>query len=89
MWKYEEITHINLEVSSICNAACPWCPRYVDMSTNVNPEIDVGYISLEKFKKYFPEDKKQTNLQNWATFEEKHPNTFGGMYQFWVSKTEN
>ena len=56
MWKYDEITHINLEVSSICNAACPWCPRYVDMSTNVNPEIDVGYISLEKFKKYFPED---------------------------------
>ncbi len=41
------------------------------------------------YEKYFPEDKKQTNLQNWATFEEKHPNTFAGMYQFWVSKTEN
>ncbi|WP_269603952.1 tetratricopeptide repeat protein [Prochlorococcus marinus] len=38
------------------------------------------------YKNYFPEDKKQTNLQNWATFEEKHPNTFRGMYQFWVSK---
>ena len=38
------------------------------------------------YKKYFPKDKKQTNLQNWATFEEKHPNTFRGMYQFWVSK---
>ena len=41
------------------------------------------------YQKYFPEDKKQTNLQNWAKFEEKHPNTFGAMYQFWVSKTEN
>ncbi len=41
------------------------------------------------YKKYFPEDKKQTNLQNWSKFEEKHPNTFRGMYQFWVSKTEN
>jgi len=38
------------------------------------------------YKNYFPEDKKQTNLQNWETFEEKHPNTFRGMYQFWVSK---
>ena len=38
------------------------------------------------YKHYFPEDKKQTNLQNWAKFEEKYPNTFAGMYQFWVSK---
>ena len=41
------------------------------------------------YKNYFREDEKQTNLQNWARFEEKHPNTFGGMYQFWVSKMEN
>ena len=38
------------------------------------------------FKQYFPEDRKQTNLQNWKKFEQKHPNTFRGMYQFWVSK---
>ncbi len=41
------------------------------------------------YTKYFPEDKTQTNLQNWATFEEKYPNTFRAMYQFWVSKTKN
>ena len=41
------------------------------------------------YKQYFPEDKKLTNLQNWAQFEEKHPNTFRGMYQFWCSKKEN
>ena len=34
----------------------------------------------------FPEDITQTNLQNWARFEERHPNTFREMYQFWVSK---
>ncbi|AIQ96133.1 Translation elongation factor P [Prochlorococcus sp. MIT 0801] len=39
------------------------------------------------YEQYFPEDKKQTNLQNWAKFEEKHPNTFEGMYQFWVCKS--
>ena len=41
------------------------------------------------YKQYFPEDKKQINLQNWAKFEEKYPNTFAGMYQFWVCKTKN
>ncbi len=38
------------------------------------------------YKRYFPEDQTQTNLQNWAKFEEKYPNTFAGMYQFWVCK---
>ena len=51
-----------------------------------------GFILRQKIKsiynKYFPEDKKQTNLQNWAKFEEMHPRTFAGMYVFWVSKIE-
>ena len=38
------------------------------------------------YKQYFPEDHKQTNLHNWSILEEKHPNTFIGMYQFWVAK---
>tara|TARA_B100000945_G_C19982914_1_gene412971 strand:- start:12 stop:578 length:567 start_codon:yes stop_codon:yes gene_type:complete len=47
-------------------------------------------IQIKSFyQQYFPEDQTQTNLQNWAKFEEKHPATFAGMYQFWVSKTEN
>ena len=40
------------------------------------------------YERYFPEDKKQTNLHNWAEFEEKHPHTFRGMYQFWVCKAK-
>tara|TARA_Y100001968_G_scaffold52899_2_gene43914 strand:- start:195 stop:2573 length:2379 start_codon:yes stop_codon:yes gene_type:complete len=39
------------------------------------------------YKSYFPEDKAQTNLQNWARFEEKYPNNFIKMYRFWVCKT--
>ena len=50
----------------------------------------LGFLLPQKiksiYKNYFPEDKKQINLQNWAKFEEKHPNTFIEMYQFWVSK---
>ncbi len=38
------------------------------------------------YKKYFPYDKKQTNLKNWEKFEEKKPNTFRSMYQFWAGK---
>ena len=38
------------------------------------------------YEKNFPEDKKQTNLDNWDKFEELYPNTFRGMYQFWVSR---
>ena len=33
----------------------------------------------------FPDDKKQVNLQNWVKFEERNPDTFASMYQFWVS----
>ncbi len=50
----------------------------------------LGFLLSEQiksaYKQYFPEDKKQTNLSNWAKFEEKNPHTFRGMYQFWVSK---
>ena len=53
----------------------------------------LGFLLSEQiksaYKQYFPEDKKQTNLSNWVKFEEKHPNTFKAMYQFWVSKKEN
>ena len=38
------------------------------------------------YKQYFPEDTEQTNLENWAILEEKYPNTFISMYQFWVCK---
>jgi len=38
------------------------------------------------YANYFPEDEKQLNLHNWAKFEEKYPNTFTSMYQFWLSK---
>tara|TARA_Y200000002_G_C22675787_1_gene661997 strand:+ start:121 stop:2448 length:2328 start_codon:yes stop_codon:yes gene_type:complete len=38
------------------------------------------------YSEIFPNDSKHTNLRNWSEFEAKNPNTFRGMYQFWVSK---
>ena len=35
------------------------------------------------YRKLFPEDKDMTDLLLWARFEDKHPGTFGGMYDFW------
>ncbi len=34
----------------------------------------------------FPDDTSQTNLDNWHQFETMNPETFAGMYQFWVQK---
>ncbi len=31
----------------------------------------------------YPADGPQINLDNWQAFEEKHPDTFAEMYQFW------
>ena len=34
----------------------------------------------------FPDDPAMTNLDNWHDFEGKNPDTFWGMYQFWVCR---
>lgn len=54
MWKYEDINQVNIEISSLCNSICGWCPRYENMSTVVNKQLTPQYISLEKFKEWFP-----------------------------------
>jgi tetratricopeptide (TPR) repeat protein/2-polyprenyl-3-methyl-5-hydroxy-6-metoxy-1,4-benzoquinol methylase len=34
----------------------------------------------------YPDDFSETNLENWDRFEAQNPDTFAGMYQFWVQK---
>lgn len=41
---------------------------------------------MQAYREAFPDDRAATNLGHWQTFEEAHPNTFIGMYQFWVQK---
>ena len=38
------------------------------------------------YSKNFPSDKENINLDNWHKFEVKNPETFKGMYNFWVKK---
>lgn len=56
MWKYEEIDHINIEISSLCNSICAWCPRYENMSPVVNKQLDPQYVTYEQFVNWFPVD---------------------------------
>ncbi len=54
MWNYEDIDEVNIEISSLCNSICAWCPRYENMSTVVNKQLTPQYISIDKFKDWFP-----------------------------------
>ncbi len=53
-WTYENIKSVHLELSTLCNSICPWCPRYINFSPNVNPNITEGTYTLEQFKQNFP-----------------------------------
>jgi len=43
----------------------------------------------KEFSRLFPNDKKNISLNNWHKFEEKYPDTFANMYQFWVRKKKD
>lgn len=55
MIDYKDIRHIEIEVSSHCNAACPLCPRNL-----FGYPYDLSYkeknLTLEEIKKIFPQD---------------------------------
>lgn len=36
------------------------------------------------YQQKFPEDKLGINLSNWHVFEQENPDSFNGMYQFWI-----
>jgi len=44
------------------------------------------HYSKKKFLKNFPHDQKNISLKNWHQFEINNPDSFTGMYQFWVRK---
>lgn len=51
----------------------------------------VGFESVEasvrqQYQKRFPDDPDMISLKNWYHFEQELPDTFVGMYQFWLRK---
>ena len=53
-WNKNELRQIHVELTNACNAACPLCVRFYNNSPNIRPDLEVGQITLAKFKKYFP-----------------------------------
>lgn len=49
-------------------------------------ELDANV--LHSYKLRFPDDLIASSLSNWQTFENENPDTFIGMYQFWIQKLE-
>ena len=41
---------------------------------------------LHQYRVRFPDDPSCTNLRNWARFEADNPDTFAGMYRFWIQQ---
>ena len=48
-------------------------------------ELQQSWIRSE-FRELYPEKDAAVSLPLWHQFELKNPNTFKGMYQFWVEK---
>lgn len=48
--------------------------------------FDVAAGILQSYRTRFPNDRAATNLAQWQAFERENPETFVGMYQFWIRK---
>ena len=48
--------------------------------------FELGAPLLARYYAQFPDDPSMTDLKRWHRFEIENPDTFGGMYQFWVQK---
>ena len=47
-------------------------------------ELDPRVVSAYRLR--FPDDSTLTHLDHWQSFEKENPDTFFGMYQFWIQK---
>ena len=53
-WQTSTVTHMHIELSNHCNAACPMCPRFVDSTAKVRPDLNLASITRQQFEKWFP-----------------------------------
>jgi MoaA/NifB/PqqE/SkfB family radical SAM enzyme len=62
-WNKNELKQMHIELTNACNAACPMCVRFHNNSPLVRPDLEIGQITIDKFKKYFPPEViKKCNL---------------------------
>lgn len=55
-WKNNQVTHMHIELTNLCNARCPFCPRYYMSSPVTRPDLELDQITFEQFKTWFSKD---------------------------------
>jgi 2-polyprenyl-3-methyl-5-hydroxy-6-metoxy-1,4-benzoquinol methylase len=64
-------------------------PEIAGILTELNLEL-LGFVTDSDIKaaygKTYPDDARATSLIHWHQFELDHPNTFWGMYKFWIKR---
>lgn len=53
-WKNNTVTHMHIELSNLCNAACPFCPRHFRTTPITRPDLQLDQITYEQFVEWFP-----------------------------------
>ena len=48
--------------------------------------FELDDATVQAYRRRFPDDTAAANLDHWHVFENDHPDTFSGMYVFWVQK---
>lgn len=62
-WNKYELRQMHIELTNACNAACPMCVRFYNNSPLARPDLEIGQITLDQFKTWFPpEIIKKCNL---------------------------
>ncbi len=49
--------------------------------------FNLDQVAMSQFKKAYPHEGALYDLQAWHDYEQKHTQTFQGMYQFWAKKS--
>ena len=71
MFEYNDLTQLHIELSSMCNAACPGCPRNVYGGYTV-PSFNEKQMSLELFKPILYARLNKMGLASTITQEKKN-----------------
>ena len=64
----------------------PWIQEFLDANGLELLGFIVDSSTRKKYRGRFPEDEAMNNLETWHRFEQEHPATFLGMYQFWLQR---
>ena len=61
--------------------------RFLQENKLVFLGFDISADVVQSYRTRFPGDRAATNLAQWQLFENENPDTFVGMYQFWIQKS--